>query len=519
MHTSVHELLDELFILDLANNHQGSTSHGLNIIDQHAEVVREHSIKAALKFQYRNLSTFIHPQHRVNSTNKHVPRFESTKLSWDEFGVLKQRATENGFLTMCTPFDEASVDLIIKQKFDIFKIASCSALDWPLLEQVASHDLPTIISTGGLAYSDVDKIVSFFQNRGKDFGLMHCVSIYPTEDAQCNLRNITELKSRYRSVPIGWSTHEHPDSELQVAVARALGAQMFERHIGLETNDIKLNKYSSTPKQVDNWISAYKRSGEMLGQNYRVINPTEQQALLDLKRGVLVNRNIKKNEQLTLNDVYFAFPCAGGQLSSGEFKSGMVLNKNLKKDDNILSSDVTYDSSLTEIRELKLKHGIHEAKALINKAAIKLHPDCQMEYSHHYGLENFSDCGAVLITVINRKYAKKFVVQLAGQRHPLHMHKLKEETFIVSFGTLKLSLNSDVYELNPGDQITVPTGVWHKFETTTGCVFEEISTTAYPDDSYYKDPKISNMPRDTRKTKVTNWSGYVLSEKIKKMEK
>jgi hypothetical protein len=51
--------------------------------------------------------------------------------------------------------------------------------------------------------------------------------------------------------------------------------------------------------------------------------------------------------------------------------------------------------------------------------------------------------GAVLINVINRAYAKKVLVQLPGQTHPLHFHKLKEETFLVLWGELISELESE----------------------------------------------------------------------------
>ena len=50
---------------------------------------------------------------------------------------------------MVTPFDEASVDLALEHEVDILKVASCSALDWPLLERIAAAGKPVICSTGG----------------------------------------------------------------------------------------------------------------------------------------------------------------------------------------------------------------------------------------------------------------------------------------------------------------------------------------------------------------------------------
>ena len=51
---------------------------------------------------------------------------------------------------MCTPFDEASVDVIEKMNFDIVKVASCSANDWPLLERIVKLSKTIIVTTGGL---------------------------------------------------------------------------------------------------------------------------------------------------------------------------------------------------------------------------------------------------------------------------------------------------------------------------------------------------------------------------------
>ena len=48
-----------LVIFEMANNHQGSLDHALNIIDVYSKIVKENNIKAAIKLQFRNISTFI----------------------------------------------------------------------------------------------------------------------------------------------------------------------------------------------------------------------------------------------------------------------------------------------------------------------------------------------------------------------------------------------------------------------------------------------------------------------------
>lgn len=502
-----------LFVLDLANNHQGSVPHGTRIIEECATAVKKHGVRAAIKFQFRDLPEFVHKDERDKPTNKHVPRFLSTRLGWNEFEQLLTVIRRSGLLAMCTPFDEASVERIIQMRFDIIKVASCSARDWPLLEKIAASGLPVIASTGGLVQEEVDDLVSFFVHRGCEFALMHCVSIYPTPEQACNLANIAEFKERYPGRVIGWSTHEPPQDTTHVGLAAALGAEMFERHVGVETDKIKLNAYSSTPEQVDAWLAAAVRARNLIG-NRRRGEPleVERTSIDELRRGVFAKADIEAGQIIEAHQVYFAFPYRAGQISSGEWKSGLVAKTAFSPDQPLAleSLEIPHDPDVNII-----KQAIHEVKALLAYARVPLTHEFTTEYSHHYGVANFRDVGVVLINVINRAYAKKVLVQLPNQAHPLHYHKLKEETFLVLWGTLISELDGRERVLRPGETLTVPPGVWHCFRSETGCVFEEISTTAYSNDSVYRDPSINALTSKQRKTIVDHWGRFQLTEQLR----
>ena len=120
----------------------------------------------------------------------------------------------------------------------------------------------------------------------------------------------------------------------------------------------------------------------------------------------------------------------------------------------------------------------------------RLNSEFVVEYSHHYGISKFRDTGAVIINCINREYCKKLIVQLPQQAHPSHFHRRKEESFQVLHGTLHVNVGGMEKTLHPGEICLIQPGTWHSFWTETGCVFEEISTTHYNDDSYYKDKVI-----------------------------
>ena len=227
------------FILDLANNHNGSVEFGCEIIKRHAEIIAAHGVSAAIKFQWRDLEDYRHGDENYQA------KFNDTQiLKWAK---LKRTARDCGLQIAATAFDPGAAKWL-KYDVDFAKIASCSARDWETLEAIKSVGLPTIASTGGLHLGEVDQLIAYCDV------LMHCVSIYPTLLEDCNLSKIGTYKRRYPGMPIGWSTHESPDETIPIQMAVAHGATIFERHIGLDG----CNAYSSTPGHLDRWISAWE---------------------------------------------------------------------------------------------------------------------------------------------------------------------------------------------------------------------------------------------------------------------
>ena len=503
-----------LFVLDLANNHQGSVEHGLKIIRECGKVARKHNIRAVMKFQFRQYDTFIHPDHVENSDNKHIPRFISTQLTREKWQRLFDAVKNEGMLTMCTPFDNESVPIISDMNFDFIKVASCSAKDWPLLEEIAKASKPVIASTGGLTLDDIDNMVSFFSHRGVQLALMHCVSIYPIPTEDFHLNHIDTLKDRYKDLTIGWSTHEDQNEVAPVQIAVAKGAEIFERHVGFETKDIKLNLYSSTPKQLDKWFGAYKYAMDLCGsktdKSDRPITDVERESLEGLQRGVFAKKEVKKGALLSIDDVYFAMPFVPGQISSESWVDGGIeVKKPLKINEAIFPSDIVVTKN---INNAVLKKSIHEVKAMLNQASIVLNSEFGIEFSHHYGADKFRKVGALIIDCINREYCKKLIVVLPGQKHPSHYHKRKEETFQVLSGVFESVIDGHHKVLHPGETALVQPGVWHEFWSEDGCIIEEVSTTHYDDDSVYNDKKINDLERSERKTVVKNWGRFELVE-------
>jgi sialic acid synthase SpsE/mannose-6-phosphate isomerase-like protein (cupin superfamily) len=503
--TQQNPLYQQLFVLEMANNHQGSVEHGKRVISEMKAVCDTFPFRFAFKLQYRNLKSFIHPDYRDREDIKYVKRFRDTELEEAQLLELKTAIEDAGFTSMCTPFDEDSVDWIEQHGFDMLKIASCSLTDWPLLERIAQSSLPLVASTAGATMEDIENVVQFFLHRHKSLAVMHCVGEYPTPRENLQLGQIKLLQQRFPEVPIGYSTHEDPNETEAVKMAIALGAQLFEKHVGVG----ELNAYSANPEQVRNWLLSAQQGFAMMGfDGQRVpVTETELTTLNSLRRAVFAKSDLKPGQALQAEHFYLAIPSQPGQLLANDLSKykQFELTQPIKANQPIMFDSLT----VSDIRP-KVFDALGKVCALLRDASITVADGVNCQLSHHYGIDAFEQTGATIIDVVNREYCKKILVLLPGQQHPVHAHHKKEETFNVLFGEMQLQLGDELKTIKAGDMVTVERGMQHAFSSEQGVIFEELSTTHYNDDSFYQDKSINQNSR--RKTNLIFRSDWLTSE-------
>lgn len=492
-----------LIILEMANNHMGDLNHGKLIIEEFSQVVENYRsyFDFAIKFQFRDLDTFIHKTYKDRTDHKYVKRFQETNLTSQQFLELKLLAEQKQFITMCTGFDEASIDKIIDMNFDIVKVASCSFTDWPLLNKLVTIDKPLILSTAGTVIEDVDRVVSFLQHRNKKFTLLHCVGEYPTSLENLQLNQIDLLKGRYVNVPIGYSTHEKPDEIQAIQIAIGKGIVAAEKHIAVKTEKYTPNDYSVTPVQFESWLNGAANALKACGSTkFKTVSEKETNDLLQFKRGVFCKQNIQKGECITRNEVYYAWPSIPGQLLANDMSkyNQYIAETNLTTDTPIMTSNVVKQNNRETVWNI-----VQKIKEFLKDTGVVYPGQAELEISHHYGLQNFYETGITMLTVVNRDYCKKLIIVLPNQTHPEQYHNVKEETFVILHGELELHLNNEKQILKKGDVVTIEKEIRHKFTSKNGCVIEEISSTHFNNDSFYTDLTITNNKE--RKTFVTHW--------------
>lgn len=331
------EIFENLFVLELANNHWGKLDRGLKIIRDFGTIVRFNNIKAAIKLQFRDVDNFIHPDFKGNKDSRYIKKTEATKLSKKDFACLLDEVKNVSCIPMATPFDEASVDMCVEFDLPIIKVASSDINDWPLLEKIASTRRPVIISTGGASEKDLDDAVQFFEKRAIPLAINHCVSLYPSEDDELNLNQIDYLKSRFPNHVIGLSTHEYHDWHSSMLISYGKGARTWERHIDIDYEDVPVSNYCTLPEQADIWFKAFHKAKEMCGGSSdmrRVISKREIEYLDALVRGAYAKKDIEPGYVLSAEsfsrDFYLAIPLLKGQLSCREVMNGERIVKAIK---------------------------------------------------------------------------------------------------------------------------------------------------------------------------------------------
>ena len=324
------DIFENLFVLEVTNNHQGSLKRALDIVHEHSRVVRFNNVRCAIKLQFRDVDSFVHKDFRDRNDIRYVRRVLDTKLSKHDYAVLVEAIKKSGCLPMATPFDEPSVDWCVEFDMPIIKIASADSNDWMLLERIAATRRPCIISFGATPLKDMDDVVTFFEHRNIPLAINHCVAAYPHEDSECELDQIDFLKNRYPGHTIGWSSHEYGDWHTSIAIAYAKGARTFERHIDINNDGFQVAKYSSLPDQIDDWFRAFHKVVAFSGTSHseRKLPLSKETAYLDTYiRGVYAKRDLKPGEILREEDIYLAIPLQKGQISCRELMLGKFGHK------------------------------------------------------------------------------------------------------------------------------------------------------------------------------------------------
>lgn len=279
-----HRIADDepaLVVAEIGNNHGGNLDTALQMIQMAAECGAH-----AVKLQKRDMrywrdadpaawSASYTSEHSYGATYGEHRAF--LEFGSHEYHVCKTFAEDRGLVFFATAFDIPSLDFLVKLDVPAIKVASGSVTNYRLLEAIAATGIPTILSTGGCTIEDVDAAVRMFDGHRRP-AILHCVSLYPCEAKDMNLRAIGTLRDRYPDHVIGLSDHQ---SGIALApVGYALGARIIEKHVTLNrTMKGTDNVFSLEPAGLRKLCRDLQRAAEAMGTGVKVRLPGEIPAL------------------------------------------------------------------------------------------------------------------------------------------------------------------------------------------------------------------------------------------------
>ena len=236
---------------------------------------------------------------------------KALELSIEEFIALQNYSNERNVIFFASPWDEESADFLESINVPLFKIASADVINLPLIEHIAKKRKPMIVSTGMCTLDEIKDAVDIISRYTDDLILLHCVSTYPSDHEEINLRNMKTLRDEF-NCPVGYSGHERGIAISEVAAA--LGACVVERHFTLDrTMKGPDHAASLEPPGLFKLIRDIKNIEKSMGSSEKRIQEGEIPIRTKLAKSIVAAVDIPKGtvitrEMLTVKGPNTGFP-------------------------------------------------------------------------------------------------------------------------------------------------------------------------------------------------------------------
>ena len=288
-------------IAEAGVNHNGSLEVARQLVD-----VAVQAGANAVKFQTFKAERIVarnapKAEYQVRNTGNAESQFEmirrlelSPEMHWD----LRAYFDYKGILFMTSPFDEESADLLADLDVAVFKIPSGEITNLPFLDHVARNGKPMIVSTGMSTIGEVATAVdTIHQANNRDLVLLHCVSNYPADPADVNLKAMATMAAAFQ-VPVGYSDHT---TGVEVSLAAvALGACVIEKHFTLDRNQPGPDHLASLePEELESMVRGIRTVEASLGHGRKEPAASETDTAAVARKSLVTARDIPAGQRLT----------------------------------------------------------------------------------------------------------------------------------------------------------------------------------------------------------------------------
>lgn len=294
------------FVAEVNSSHNGNVEVAKQMIDAAAEAGCD-----CVKFQSWSAETlYSKTYYQANPISKRI--VAKFALNAEQLKDMAAYCREKGIDFSSTPYSEQEVDWLVDEcQAPFIKVASMDLNNYKYLRYIAAKNVPIVLSTGMSEMEEIRKAIKTIEDAGnRQICLLHCISIYPPELETIHLNNIIGLREEFPDYPIGFSDHSH-GVEMAVA-ATALGAALIEKHLTLDHTKIGMdNQMATEPEEMKQMVQCCLNTQIAMGAKNRVVREAEQEQMKKMRRSVIVTRDMKAGEVLTLNNLDAKRPGTG----------------------------------------------------------------------------------------------------------------------------------------------------------------------------------------------------------------
>ncbi|RJR21781.1 MAG: N-acetylneuraminate synthase [Nitrospiraceae bacterium] len=335
----------KVFIIAEAGvNHNGSIATARELIDTATMAGAD-----AVKFQTFRAEEIVtktseKADYQIRNTGMDESQYRMLKkLELPESGIreLFYYCREKNITFMSTPFDMESADFLEGLGMTIFKVPSGEITNMALIKHIASKKKPVLLSTGMSYLEEVGKAIGWIKDAGEAdrLTLLHCVSNYPADIDDTNLRAMETMKTTF-GLPVGYSDHTR-GIEIPIAAA-AMGAEIIEKHFTLDrTMEGPDHKASLEPQELREMVRAIRNVERATGDGIKRPAKNEEHMRAIARRSLVAARTIHAGDIIKPEDITVKRPGTG---ITPEYKDVIV---------NMKASRDIYEDSVIAWEDLK----------------------------------------------------------------------------------------------------------------------------------------------------------------------
>ena len=277
-------------VAEIGFNHNGDVALAKRMIESAAENGAD-AVKLQTFLAHEMISNTLLADDPDNPGNE-IPFYEffqRYELSREDYEVLIAHARTLKIPLFSTPFDDASLDMLVELGVPALKIASPDLTYIPFLKKAAETELPIVLSTGMGNDEEIGEALRAL-GEANSVVLLHCVSNYPSRYEEMNLGCLRGLSGQFE-LPVGLS--DHTLDNLSAVVAASLGAVMIEKHFTLDRKLPGVDQsISMQPEDLRQLKSDILNVTKILGEGKKEIQESEIPVRLSARRSLVARVDI-----------------------------------------------------------------------------------------------------------------------------------------------------------------------------------------------------------------------------------